>query len=152
MVIGLAHIREARAEGVQVGAAERVWASHPHQTDMIGDEHQVAGEIVGMDGTGSVGHHKGLNTQPLHHAHGQSDLLHGVAFIIMNAPLHHKNGLPFQLANEHAARVTGNCGDRPIGNFAEGDAVGSFNSVCQAAQTRAQDDANSRLIMGAPGN
>ena len=67
-----------------------------------------------MNGPGSIGHDQDLNPQPLHDPHRQGHLLHGVAFIIMDAPLHRQDCLAFQLAYHQLPGMTLDRGQRPI--------------------------------------
>ena len=87
-VIGARHIREAWAEHLDVGADERVGEI----VDVVADDHQITYAEGLVDTTCGVGDEEVLDTEELHHADGEGDLLHGVAFVVVEAPLHAQHG------------------------------------------------------------
>ena len=145
-VVGLAHIGEARAEFVKVGADEGVEAHHADQVKVVGDEHQVAGGVGGVDGAGGVGDDEGLDAEALHDADGQGDLGHGVAFVEVDAALHDEHGLVFEAADDELAGVAGDGGFGPVRQVAEGDAVGVADGVGKPAQAGAKDKGDRGLV------
>src|SRR5208337_3069890 len=83
-VIGRAHVREARAEVLVVGARERVYAL---QIDVIRKNHEPSLRELFFDSA------RGIRQDYRFHAHsgkypdGESDILHRVAFIKVHATL-----------------------------------------------------------------
>ena len=87
-VVRARHIREAWPEHLDVGADERVG----EVVDVVADDHQIAYAEGLVDTTCGVGDEEVLDTEELHHTDREGDLLHGVAFVVVEAPLHAQHG------------------------------------------------------------
>ena len=142
---GVGHIREAHAESVQIGAGQRVFAA---EVDEIADDHQRALAEVQIHAARRVGEDDGLHAQQLHDADGHGHLPLVVAFVGVEAALHHADLFAVQLAAVPAARVTRRSGHREAGNVFIGDAFGVFQAFHIIAQTAAQHHADLRLPAG----
>ena len=83
-VVGTGHIRETRAEHLHIWPNKRVG----QVVDMVTDDHQVADTEGLVDPACSVGDEEILDTEELHHTHREGHLLHRIAFVVVEAPLH----------------------------------------------------------------
>jgi len=61
------------------------------EIDMVGDNHQVADLKLRVHAAGGIANEEGLDTQLVHHAHGEGYLLHRVALVVMETSLHGKD-------------------------------------------------------------
>jgi len=118
VVIGLVHIREAGTRG-EVLTAQRVFRE---EVDMIGDDHQVADLELRVHAACRIRDIECRDAQLVHHAHGEGDILHGVALIVVEASLHGKDIHPSQFAEDEFAAMSldrrdGEVGDLSIGNL-----------------------------------
>src|SRR5690606_1896554 len=113
-VVSASHIGEARAERVVVRATQRVVARHPHQVDVVGDQHQVTGGVGRFQATCRVRHDQNLDAHELHHAYRQRHLGDRVALVEMRAPAHDHHGLAFKLAYVELPAVPLDRRDGPI--------------------------------------
>ena len=100
--VGLGHIWEARAEALVVRANERIDAL---KIDVIADDHERALLVLQIDSAGGVGQNRGADAEPAQDAHGERDLLRGVAFVEMDAALHRGDGDIPDFADYQAAGV-----------------------------------------------
>ena len=116
-VIGLVHVGEARPCG-EVLSAQRMLGK---EVDVVGDDHQVTYLEGGVHASGSIANEEGLYAQFVHDAHGEGHLLHGVAFVIVEAPLHGHDVHAAELAEDELAGVPFYGGDGEVGNLCIGD-------------------------------
>ena len=99
MVVRLMHVGETRTRGHVLSTQGMLGK----EVDMVGDQHQVANLHLGVHASGGVTHKKGLDAQFVHYTHGKGHLLHGVAFIVVETPLHGKDVHAAQLAENQLA-------------------------------------------------
>ena len=111
-IIGLMHIREAWTCG-EVLSTKRMLRE---EIDMISDDHQVADIELGVHTSSGIRHEEGLDAQFVHHAYREGDLLHRVAFVEVEAPLHGQNINATQFAENQFTTMSLNSRDREIGN------------------------------------
>ena len=96
------HIGESRSGG-EVLPAQRMFGE---EIDMVGDDHQIANLERGIHTARRVAHEEGLDAQLVHHADGEGDLFHGVAFIKVETPLHGHDILVTKLSEDELPGVT----------------------------------------------
>jgi len=113
-----AHVREARAEAVVVGANERVHAKH---VDVVGHEHEVTGLEGGVDTTGSIGNDELLHAEVVHGADANDDGLGIVALVQVPAALLDDDELAADVASNKLTDMTGNGGLGEVGDLAVRD-------------------------------
>ncbi len=104
--------------------------------------------ILQIDATGGVGEDGGANAEAAEDAHGERDLLRGVAFVEMDATLHRGDGDIFDFADHQAAGVADGGGTREAGNFFVGDARGFGQFVGEGAEAGAEDERDFRAQLG----
>ena len=117
VVVGFVHIREARSGG-EVLAAQRVFGE---EIDVVGDDHEVANLEGGIHATGSIGDEERLDAQFVHDADGERHLFHGVALVVVEAPLHGHDVYAAQLAEDECAGVSLDGGDGEVGYLGVGN-------------------------------
>ena len=100
-VVRLVHVGESRTRR-EVLPTQRVFGE---EIDMIGDDHQVADLERGIHAARRVAHEEGLDAQLVHHADGEGDLFHGVAFIKVETPLHGHDILVTKLSEDELPGV-----------------------------------------------
>ena len=135
-IVGAGHVGEAWAEAFVVGADERVG----HHVDMIADDHQIADVEGVVNATGGVGDEQAADTEEGHDTDREGDLIHAVAFIIMEAALHGHDRLTAEAAEEEVAFVARGRGAREVGDGGVGDGGGVGEAVGQGAEAAAEDD------------
>ena len=113
LVVGLAHVGEARAEAVVVDADQRVVAQ---QVDVVVDQHDVAALVVRVHAAAGVADDEQLRAQGLHHAHGQRDLLERIALVHVEAAFHRHDGQAGELAADQPAAMAGGRAAREVRN------------------------------------
>jgi hypothetical protein len=116
---------------------------------VIFDGHDVAHVKGRVDAAGRVGDDERLHAQAAHHAHGERHLLHGVAFVEVEAPLHGADGDASQLADHQAACVPGDGARWEMRNLGVGNHVGAGDLLGQAAQPTAEDQPDRGRVAGA---
>ena len=89
--VGRRHIREAGAEALVVLPGQ---GRHGEKQDVVRDQHDLAGLVIQVDGSGCVRNDHRPHAQQLHHAHGIGSILRGVALVEVHPPLHHGDLLP----------------------------------------------------------
>ena len=137
-VVRTGHVREPRAEFLQVGTDERV----RQQVDMVLDNHEVSHMESQVGAAGGVGDKEVSDAQDLHHADGQHHQVHAVPFIIMDAPLHGDDRFAGQRAHNEIAFMADSRAHRETGNIFIRNHQRVLNLVRQFAQTAAQDNAH----------
>ncbi|MPN40906.1 hypothetical protein SDC9_188446 [bioreactor metagenome] len=133
----IGHVRKARAEFFQIGAHKGVVQG---KLNIIPDKHQLAARKIQVHAAGCIGNDEGFNSQQAGHPHRIGNLLHGMAFINMEAALHHEDAFTAQKPGHEPARMAHRrtffkMGDLPIGNV-----DGGLHLLGQAAQAAAQDE------------
>ena len=58
------------------------------EIDVVCNHHQVANLEARVHTTSSIGYEEGLDAQLVHYAHGEGDLLHGIALVVVESALH----------------------------------------------------------------
>ncbi len=90
---------------------------------MVIQQYQVALFQAGVQAAGGVAQQQVLDTQGLQHPHRKSDLLHAVAFIIMEAPLQNNHFMRPQPARNQFTFVGFYGGMREMRNILVRDPV-----------------------------
>src|SRR5690625_6090481 len=83
--IGITHVREARAQFRVVRPSQGVVTE---KVDMIPDKHDIAALEIWVHPTAGIAYKECMRTILFQYPDWKCDLLHGVAFINMKAPLH----------------------------------------------------------------
>ena len=117
LVVCLVHIGEARTCG-EVLAAQRVLGE---EVDVVGDDHQVAHMESLVHAACGVADKEGLDAQFVHHAYGEGDILHRVAFVEVEPALHGEDVHPAEFAENQLAAVTFDGGYGEVGNLRVGE-------------------------------
>ena len=86
LVVRVGHIVKAGAKRIDVVAAQRAVGNH---LDMIFDQHELSGLILGIEAACCIGHYQAFNSQHFHAANGKNNLIHRQPFVIVQAPLEH---------------------------------------------------------------
>ena len=89
--ICLGHIEEAQPRLRRISKARLIGANQRIEAqvvDVIGQQHQVANLIMGMDTARSIGQNDRLQPQQPQHPHGKGHLLRRVSLVVMHPPLH----------------------------------------------------------------
>ena len=115
-VVSLVHVREA-GTGREVLAAQRVFGE---EIDVVSNNHQVADLERWVHAAGSVRNEEGLDAQFVHDAHGEGDLLHVVAFVIVEAALHGQDVNTTKLTEDKLSGMSFYGGHGEIGDVAVG--------------------------------
>ena len=136
LVISFAHIWEAWASG-EVGTMQGMFG---HEIDVVGDEHQIADFEVGIHTSGSIAHEELLNAQFVHHTYGEGDLLHVIAFVVVEAAFERHDFFTTQTTEYETAAMTFYCRNGEVGNIGVREGIYYFDFCCQTAQACAQDD------------
>ena len=136
LVIAVVHIGEARTKLSHILTNQRIG----HQVDMVGDDHQIARTERGIDTATCIRHEESLDTEQLHHAHGEGHLLHRVALIVVETTLHSHHLLAAQNTKDQATLMTLNRRNGEVGNGRIFDRILHINALGQATKTRTQDN------------
>ena len=120
-IIGLMHVREAGTGG-EVLSAQRMLGE---EIDMVGNHHQVANLEAWVHASGSVRDEEGLDTQLVHHANGEGDLLHRVALVVVETALHSHDIHTAKFSEDKFAAVALDGRDGEVGYFT----IGNFQRV-----------------------
>ena len=105
--------------------------------DMVGNDHQVAGKERGIDSSCGIGDEKVLHADFMQHAHRKRDLLHGIAFVVVETSLHGDDVLPAESADEEVAFVPLHGGHREMGDGGIGDGMPDVDGGSQFSQSGA---------------
>lgn len=149
--VGGGHVEEALGWGSKDGEAGLVGAEGcvgSGEVDVVGDCDDGALRKGGADAAGGVGDDEGFATEETEDAGGEGDLLHAVALVGVDAALHDGYGDAGDLAEDEVAGVALDGGLREVGDVGVGDAGGGFDVGGEAAETGAEDDAESWLEWG----
>lgn len=130
-------IGEAGTEFRQVGAPQR---AGPEQLDMIGNQHDIPGGIVGIYRAGGIGHNQCLDTQQVRYPHGKRHIGEIIALVPVQSALHDGHIFPGKAAEEKASPVVRGRGGLHVGDVPVGDGNRVLHLLPQRTQTGAQDD------------
>lgn len=106
LIVSLMHIGEARTGG-EIFPAKRMLGE---EVDMVGNNHQVSNLKTVIHTSGSVRYEECLDAKLVHYSDGECYLLHGVAFIEMETPLHGHDILIPKLTEDEFAGMAFNGG------------------------------------------
>ena len=91
------------------------------EVDVVGDNHQVADSEGRVHASGGIGDIECADAELIHDAHGEGDLLHGVALIIVEASLHGQDVDASELAEDEFAGVSLDGGHGEVGYLTIGE-------------------------------
>ena len=143
--IGMGHVEKSWAV-VDIFAAQRIFRKH---IDMVGDHHNVSDMEVGIGSAGSVADKEGLDAQLAEDADGVGDLLHGVALVVVEAPLHGYDVFASKRADEQAPSMSLDSGDGKVGNIPIIKLDFNLYLFRKAAKAAAEDDGDGRVAVDA---
>ena len=132
-IIRTGHIREARSELLKIRSDKRI----RKMADMISDDHKVSYLEIKVHSTCRIRNEEVLNTQNLHHSDRQSNKLHRIALIIMEASLHRNHELASKLTCNEISLMSDCCGYRKSGDFLVWYNYLIFNLFSKLTQTTA---------------
>ena len=96
--------------------------------------------------SGGVADKKSRYANGLKHAHGECDLLHVVALVVVETALHGNDSLSGEAAEDEVAGVSFDCRYRHIWNLRVGDILLVFDMVDESTETGAEYDGNARYV------
>ena len=135
MAEDLGHVGEAGAKPLVVRPDEGVC---PHHVDGVGNQHQVPRGKAAVDAAGGVGQHHRLHPQQLKDIEGVADLLHGVALVEVEPPLHRQHRLRAQPPFQQRPLVALHRRLREVGDVRVGDLLCVGHTGGQVAEARPQ--------------
>ena len=138
-VPGVGQAGEAGAEGVVVGADQRVGALH---VDVVGDRHQAAGADLGAERAGGAGQEQGLAASQFQGSDGEFDGSGSRALVKMDAALHAGDALAAESAEHQLTGVAVNARAGETGQVGVGDRDWIFDPLRQTTEAGAQHDAD----------
>lgn len=94
------------------------------EVHMVGDNHHVANIEFRIHTTRSIRNEESLDAQFVHHTLRESNLLHAVALIVVEATLHSHDILATELTEDELSGMTFNCRYREVRNFRIWEFVG----------------------------
>ena len=101
-------VRHIIKTGTELGYILSLQRPVSEQTDMIGDQHQIAGLPVHVDTSGGIGHDKFFSAKQADRPVRIGHFFHGVAFITVKATLHDRH-IPSAQLSEHKAAFVVRC-------------------------------------------
>ena len=104
-VVRPGHIRETLSERVQIRTYERV----RDEVDVVVYYHKVSDLEALHHTSGRIRDEKSANAEPAHHPDRESDRIHRVTLIVVEASLHRNDLLPGQSAYDEIAFVAYGC-------------------------------------------
>ena len=144
-IVGRGHIGKAGSHLVVVGPHQRIV---PEQVDVIGDQDQVAGPPERIHPAAGVGDDERRRSQGAQYPHREGDLLHGVAFVPVEAALHRHHLPATQLSEQQPSRVSLDRGKRETGNSFVPDFALYLDLARQAAETGPENHGNFGTELG----
>jgi hypothetical protein len=84
---------------------------------LVGDYHQITNFKLGVGAACSIADEQCFDTQLIHDTNGKSDLLHGVAFIVMKSAFHGQDVFVSQFSEDKITRMPFYRRDWEVGNF-----------------------------------
>ena len=94
------------------------------EVDMVGNDHDVADAELGVHATCGIADEERLDAQFVHHADGERDFLHGVAFVEVETSLHGHDVLVAKPSEDELAGMSLDGADGEVGDFVVGNLVG----------------------------
>ena len=134
--VDLGHVGEAGTEFLHIGTYQGIG----HEVDVVGDDHQVAHAVVGVQCAGGVAYEKRFDAHAGENPFGVGDLLHGVAFIVVEAALHGHNLFPAEGADDEVALVSYGGGALEVRYLRVGDDERVLYAVGQLSEAAAEHD------------
>ncbi len=119
VVVRFVHVGESWACGQVLASQGVLWEA----VDVVGDDHEVADVEVGVHASGSVADEESLDAQLVHHAYGECDFLHGVAFVVVESSLHGHDVLASEASEDESAAMAFDCADGEVGDVGVGEFV-----------------------------
>ena len=107
---------------------------------MVGDDHQVARAERGVDAARGVRYEQEADAQLLHDTDREGHLLHRVALIIVEPPLHGHDAAAFDLAENQPSAMPLDGRDGESGNILVVDGVTGRDPVGEASEAGAEHD------------
>src|SRR5206468_4307935 len=83
----------------------------------------------------------------LEYAHGQRDVLDVVALVIVQAPVHHRDGSSLERSDDELTGVARRGAAVPAGDRRVRDAIGALHVVRERAEPAAEHDRDDRLVL-----
>ena len=145
-LVGVAQVEEARAEPLVVRADQRV----AEQVDVVGDDHDLAGLVVHVDGAGRVGEDEDLDPETSQHAHGKDDLVEPIALVVVHTARHDGHRHRAAVAEHELAAMPGRGRGGEVRHLGVGDAGGALEGRGERAQAGAQHHPDGRTEWSAP--
>ena len=146
-VVCAGHIREAGPEIIEVGPDEGIGK----EVDMVADEHQVADGEVLVHSSGGIRDEKILDPKLYHHAYGQHDRVHRVAFVVVVAPLHRKDAFPSEGSADEIAFMPYGGGGGEAGHHYVRDGYGILYFVRKLSESASEYDSHDGSATVKPG-
>lgn len=108
--------------------------------DVVVDDHDVPDAVRRIDASCGIGYHQTADAHQLHHPHGIGNLVHRVAFVVVEASVEGHDVFSAQIAEDHLARMPFDGRYGEVGNLAVRDAMANVDFGDQVAQTGSQED------------
>ena len=118
------------------------------QVEVVGDDHQRPGAVGRVHAAGRVGQDHDRRAEPAEQQHRLDDQAGVVALVEVEPALEHDDRDATEPTEEQAADVAGRRRGRPAGQVRERDRDGVLEVVGQAAEPRAEHDADPRDEIG----
>src|SRR5690625_2908206 len=134
--IGITHVREARAQFRVVRPSQGVVTE---KVDMIPDKHDIAALEIWVHPTAGIAYKECMRTILFQYPDWKCDLLHGVAFIKMKAPLHSHHLFASQHAEQQPAGMTFHSGDWEVGDLVVGKRCVNVHFIVELPKACAQN-------------
>ena len=102
MVVSLMHVREPRTGRVVLAVQRVLW----EQVDVVVDNHQVANLERLIHAARRIADEQRLYAELIHHTYRERNLLHGVAFVVVETAVHGENVLAAELSEDKLSGVS----------------------------------------------
>ena len=109
---------------------------------MVGDDHDVGDVEGGVETAGGVGEDDFFDAELAKNLNGESEGLHGVSLIVMEAAAHDEDGGAVEGAEDEGAAVALYGGDREVGNIFIIDFFFILDFFHEAAEAGAEHDSD----------
>ena len=130
-VVCAGHIRETLPELFDIRTDEWVW----HKVDVISYDDEVPHLVILVAGSCGVGYEEIFHTEGFHHPHSNGDVLHRIAFVIMETALHSHHFLASELSEDEVALMSDCSGDREARNVLVWDDNRVFDGFGKLSET-----------------
>ena len=104
-----------------------------HGVDVVVDNHDIPHVEVRVESARSIAEDKDLDAQLHHHADGEGDLTHRIAFVVVETALHGNDFATSDGAKKQLPLVTFHSGDREVRNVRIGNGIFNGDAAGQAA-------------------